>query len=169
MHNFKFSKMWISALLGMPKFGLVRFSGVFAWTANQNQTVGRGCVEPWTGPAELGSNLVWTELNLQFFVDVLSGEKECGEVLTSVCYVGKHAGGTFQVRNTCFVIVSIWTAAWHWWCRYFRVGLHTVYHIYRLYGTHKRLQDPYRGHSVAAKPINHGWAQWSHTGRHFMG
>ena len=39
-------------------------------------------------PAELGLNLVWTELNLQFFVDVLSDKKECGEVLTSVCYAG---------------------------------------------------------------------------------
>ena len=35
---------------------------------------------------------VWTELNLQFFVDILSGKKECGEVLTSVCYAGKHVG-----------------------------------------------------------------------------
>ena len=76
----------------MPKFGSVRFSGVFAWTMNQNRTARRGCIEPPTGPAELGSNSVRTELNLQFFVDILSGKKECGEVLTSVCYVGKHVG-----------------------------------------------------------------------------
>ena len=114
-HNFKF---W----LGMPKFGSVWFSGVFAWTAHQNQMAGRGCIELWTRPTEPGSNLVWTELNLQSFVDVLSGKKECREVLTSVCYAGKHVGGTCQMRNACLVVVSILTPVWCWWyrCRHFR-------------------------------------------------
>ena len=76
----------------MPKFGSVQFSVVFAWTANQNRTARRGCIGLQTRPAESGSNSVQTELNLQFFVDILSGKKECGEVLTSVCYAGKHVG-----------------------------------------------------------------------------
>ena len=78
--------------LGMPKFGSVQFSGVFAWTTNQNRTARRGCIELWTRPAEPDSNSVRTELNLQFFMDILSGKKECREVLTSVCYAGKHVG-----------------------------------------------------------------------------
>jgi hypothetical protein len=107
--------------IGMLKFGLVRFSGVFAWTVNQNWMVGRGCVEPQTKPAEPGLNLVWTELNLQFFIDILSCKKEHREVLTSVFYAGKHVGGTCQVRNACLVVASILTPAWHWRCRHFRV------------------------------------------------
>jgi len=74
---------------------------------------GRGCIELKTGPTEPGSNSVQTELNLQFSLDVLSGKEECGEVFTSVCYAGKHVGGTFQVRNACLIVVSILTPAWH--------------------------------------------------------
>jgi hypothetical protein len=33
------------------------------------------------------------------------------------------------------------------------LGLRTVYRIYGLYGTRKRLRHPYRCHSVAAKPV----------------
>ena len=106
----------------MLKYGLVWFSGVFTSTANQNWMAGRGCIELKTGPTEPGSNSVQTELNLQFSLDFLSGKEECGEVFTSVCYAGKHVGGTFQVRNACLIVVSILTPAWHWWCRHFRAA-----------------------------------------------
>jgi len=56
-------------ILGLPKFGSVRFSKVFSRTANQNRTAGGQQAKPRTEPAEppgSGSNLVRTELNLQF-------------------------------------------------------------------------------------------------------
>jgi len=144
--------------VGMPKFGSVRFSGVFAWTANQNRMAGRGCVEPRTGPAEPGSNSVRTELNLQFFVDVLSGKKERGEVLTSVCLAGKHAGGTCQVRNACLVVVSILTPAWCWWCRHFRaagvMGNFSVKFSWLRYPFTKRIVDPQNWRSVVLIPTD---------------
>jgi len=63
----------------MPKFSLVWSRGLpELWT---EQTVGRGCVELWTDLQNWGSNSVQTELNLQFFIDVLSGKKECGRYL----------------------------------------------------------------------------------------
>ena len=153
------SEKWLELeWVGLLKFSSVQFSRVFDWTANQNRMAGRGCIELQTGPAELGLNLVQTELNLQFFIDVLSGKKECREVHTSVCYVGKHARGTCQVRNACLVVVFILTPAWHWWCKHFRAGLCTAYHICKLFSTHKWLQHLYWGHS-----INHGQAWWPHT------
>jgi hypothetical protein len=78
-----------------------------------------------------------------------------------------------MATTTCNVDITVWTVLqtasiylpkilWNmleWWRDLNvlgwmgMVGLRTVYRMYGLYGTRKRLRHPYRGHSVAAKPV----------------
>ena len=80
-------------------------------------------------------------------------------LLTSVCYAGKHAGGTCQVRNACLVVVSILTPTWHWWCRHFGVvgvmGNFSVKFSWLCYPFTKQIVDPQNWCSVILFPTDH--------------